>query len=178
MGRDKSLLPWGASTLLDHTLSRLEEICAAVRILSGPETRYLDRGVPVDADALAGAGPLGGVYTGLQHLDAETPGLFLAIDLPLVPAALLGRLLTLAPGVDAVVPVTAAGPEPLCAVYTAACLEPIRRRLDQGERKMTCFWPDVRVREVSEDELADLGDPAEIFRNVNTTGDYEGLKAP
>jgi molybdopterin-guanine dinucleotide biosynthesis protein A len=163
---------------LDHTLSRLEEICGVVRILSGAERRYVDHGVPVDADAVAGAGPLGGVYTGLRHLNAETPGIFLAIDLPLIPASLLGRLLTFAPGFDAVVPVTAAGPEPLCAVYAAACLEPIRRRLDRGERKMTCFWPDVRVRAVTEEELADFGDPAELFRNVNTAGDYEALREP
>ena len=38
---------------------------------------------------------------------------------------------------------------------------------------MTCFWADVRVREASsEAELADLGDPAKLFANVNTPEDF------
>ena len=100
-------------------------------------------------------------------------GLFLAVDLPAVPVALLRRLLAEAEGCDAVVPFSRRGAEPLCAVYTGACLEPIRRRLEQGERKMTSFWPDVRVRELCEAELAAFGDLDAVFRNVNTADEYE-----
>src|SRR5262245_20532381 len=111
MGRDKALLPWAGATLLDHVLTRLREVCGEARILSGPEERYADRGVPVHRDILVGAGALGGVYTGLSCLRGRF-GLFLAVDLPLVPAALLRRLLELADGYDAVVPVSPGGPEP------------------------------------------------------------------
>lgn len=175
MGRDKALLPWGGSTLLDHTLARLSEACGEVRILSGPEVRYADRGVPVDVDAVAEAGALGGVYTGLLHL-GDAPGLFLAVDVPLVPVALLRRLVELAEAHDAVVPISRAGPEPLCAVYRATCREAIRRRMEAGELKMTCFWPDVRVREVSEVELASFGGGDDLFRNVNTLQEYEEVR--
>jgi molybdopterin-guanine dinucleotide biosynthesis protein A len=178
MTRDKALLLWNGRTLLDHTLSRLRDVCDSVRILCGPEPRYGETAVPVDLDAVPGAGPLGGVCGGLAGLKDGGIGLFLAIDLPLVPPALLSRLLVLSPGFDAVVPVTAAGPEPLCAVYRASCLESVRRRLEAGERKMTCFWADVRVREVSEAELADLGDPAKLFANVNTPEDFANVEEP
>lgn len=175
MGRDKALLPWGRTTLLDHTLDRLRQVCNEVRILSGPEVRYSGRGVPVDTDAVPDAGPLGGLLTGLLTLE-DDPGLFLAVDMPLVPAPLLRRLLDLAEGYDAAVPVTADGPHPLCALYRRACLEPARLRLAAGERKMTCFWPDVRVREVGEAELREFGDPAEVLGNLNTPEDYERLR--
>jgi molybdopterin-guanine dinucleotide biosynthesis protein A len=174
MGRDKALLPWRGATLLDATLERLREVCGEVRILSGAEKRYADRGVPVDPDAAADAGPLGGVVAGLGHL-GEPPGLFLAVDVPLVPVALLRHLVACSEGFDAVVPLTADGPHPLCAVYRRACLEPIQRRLAAGERKMTCFWPDVRVREVKGPELEAFGDPAEMLRNVNTPEDYAAI---
>ncbi len=172
MGRDKALLPWGATTLLDHALDRLRPICASVHILCGPEPRYTDRGVPVDVDVVSGAGPLAGVMTGLAAAGGRT-ALFLAVDVPSAPSALLERLAALAEGHDAAVPVTADGPHPLCAVYGPACLEPIRRRLDAGERKMTCFWPDVRVRRVRPDEIAAFGEPDRLLRNVNTPEDYE-----
>jgi len=172
MGRDKALLPWGDTTLLDHAIARLRETCGAVRILCGSEERYLDRGVPVDRDDVSDLGPLGGLLTGLGRLETG-PALFLAVDVPSIPAALLSHLIALAPGYDAVVPVLAAGPEPVCAVYLRNCLEPVRRRIASGERTMTCFWPDVSVRQVREAELAAFGDPADLFRNVNTPEDYE-----
>jgi molybdopterin-guanine dinucleotide biosynthesis protein A len=178
MDRDKALLPWGTSTLLDHTVRRLHEACGDVVILCGPETRYADRGFPVQVDRVSGAGALGGVYTGLLRLEGG-PGLFLGVDVPFVPVALLRRLLALAEGWEAVVPSSPDGPEPLCAVYGRACLDPVRRALEEGRYKMTTFWPEVRVREVPPADLDVFGNPAEIFRNVNTPEDYErALKGP
>jgi molybdenum cofactor guanylyltransferase len=170
MGRDKALLPWSGSTLLDLTLARLKTCCREVAILCGPERRYADHGVPVAPDLVHGKGPIGALLTGLSLLAGE-PGLFLAVDLPHVPAALLAHLLGLAPGHDVVVPVSAHGPEPLCAVYSPACLEPVRTRIEAGQLKMTGFWPAVRVREVAEDELRPYGDPALLFHNINTPRD-------
>jgi len=172
MGRDKALLPWEGATLLDHALTRLRGACPAVRILSGAERRYEDRGVPVDADVVPGSGPLGGILTGLLRL-GDGPGLFLGVDLPFVPVSLLARLLDLAEGYDAVVPLSPAGPEPLCAVYGSTCLAPVRRCLEAGDLKMTSFWRDVDVRQAGTDELAGFGPLDEVFRNVNTPADYE-----
>jgi molybdopterin-guanine dinucleotide biosynthesis protein A len=179
MGRDKALLPWGEKTLLDHALGRLREATSrGAAILSGPERRYEDRGAPVFPDGVAGAGALGGVLTGLERLPADAQGgLFLAVDLPLVPVALLRRLLERAePGIDAVVVFSPSGPEPLCAVYGRTCLEPVRRRVEAGELKMTSFWTEVCVHALYPEALADLGDPAGLFRNINTPEDYETMR--
>jgi molybdenum cofactor guanylyltransferase len=170
MGRDKALLRWGDGDLLDHALARLAAAARDVRILCGPERRYLDRGVPVETDPAAGLGPLAGVLAGLTAA-AGRPGLFLAVDLPRVPVALLARLAEEAEGRDAVVPVPPRGPEPLCAVYGPRCLEPIRRRVAAGDLRMTAFWPDVRVHEIGAAELAPFGDPDDLFRNLNTPAD-------
>jgi molybdopterin-guanine dinucleotide biosynthesis protein A len=175
MGQDKALLPWKETTLLDHALARLRAVCAEVRILCGADRRYGDHGAPVDVDSIPGAGPLGGLLTGLERLQ-DSLGLFLAVDVPGVPVAVLHRLVALAPGHDLVVPVTARGPEPLCALYRSTCLEPVRRRLAAGQLKMTGFWPDVRVREVTPAELEALGDATVMFRNVNTPADYGDLR--
>jgi molybdenum cofactor guanylyltransferase len=170
MGRDKALLPWGETDLLGHALGRLRAVVGDVRILSGSEPRYLDREATVATDPLPGAGPLAGVVAGLAAADGQS-GLFLAVDLPLVPAALLAHLVGLAGDWDAAVPVSPRGPEPLCAVYRPSCLEPVRRRVVRGDLKMTSFWPDVRVREIGPVELAVFGDPGEMFRNLNTPAD-------
>lgn len=171
MGRDKALLPWGRGTLLDHTLERLGRVCGSVRILAGAERRYEDRGLPVDIDAFPDRGPLAGIHTGLSALGDE-PGLFLGIDLPFVTVEFLRRLVELSRGHDAVVARSSRGPEPLCAVYRAACRGPVRRRLQAGDLKATSFWPDVDVLEVDE-AVAGLGPLDPLFRNVNTLDDYE-----
>lgn len=172
MGRDKALLPWGGSDLLGHALDRLSAVTRGVRILCGPSLRYSERGVPVITDAAPDLGPLAGTLAALEST-AGHPALLLAVDLPNVPVDLLARLAALLPGCDAVVPVGARGPEPLCAVYGPACLEPVRRRIARGDLRMTSFWQDVRVRELGPAELSAYGEPDRLFLNVNETRDYE-----
>jgi molybdopterin-guanine dinucleotide biosynthesis protein A len=174
MGRDKALLSWGNQTLLDHAVERLHGVADDVRILCGRTLRYESHGARLITDAMADHGALGGVFSGLLALDRPL-GIFLAVDLPSVPVGFLGALVAAAPGFDAVVPVWQRGPEPLCAVYSGNCLEPIRRRLAAGDAKMTSFWPDVRVREWGPAEIGGFGDPADLFANLNRPDDYPGF---
>lgn len=172
MGGDKALLAWGETDLLGHALARLSTVTREVRILSGSEPRYSERGPAIVVDPGPELGPLGGLLAALESASGGG-ALLLGVDLPLIPAALLARLVELSGSQDAVVPVSPRGPEPLCAFYGAACLEPVRRRVGRTELKMTAFWTDVKVREVGPAELAAFGDPGEVFLNVNAPGDYE-----
>ena len=172
MGRDKAELPWGDTDLLGHALARLRTVTNDVRILSGPERRYSDRGVSVEVDPAPDLGPLGGLVAALEAA-AGGGVLLLGVDLPLIPPALLARLIELAPGFDAVVPSSARGPEPLCALYGAACREPVGHRVASGDLKMTAFWPDIRVREIGPSDLMAFGEPEELFLNVNAPDDYD-----
>ena len=172
MGRDKALLAWGETDLLGHALARLRRVTDDVRILCGPSPRYGGRGVPVVVDRLADAGPIAGIV-GRARGVRRPPGPFRGGG----PAARPGRP-PRPPGrprrlVDAVVPVSPRGPEPLCAVYAPSCLAPIHRRVAAGEMRMTSFWPDVRVLELGPPELQAFGDPEGFFRNINTPADLE-----
>jgi molybdopterin-guanine dinucleotide biosynthesis protein A len=178
MGRDKAGLPWGPSDLLDHTITRLAAVTPDVRILSGPTVRYADRGRPVLPDVIADAGAMAGLLTALRALPDGGRALLLAVDLPLVTDSLLrGLLAALSPEVDAVVPLTAVGPEPLCAVYAVRCRAAVERAVVAGRFKMTAFWPDVRVGEIAADELRAFGDPARLFLNVNSPEDLRRAQA-
>ena len=176
MGEDKALLAWEGGTLLDHAIARLRTVCGEVRVLSGPEPRYADRGLPVDVDTLADAGPLAGLAAALA-VAAPRAAVLLGVDMPFVTVALLAQVRDGLAGWDAAVPVTADGPEPLCAAYGPACLGPVREALAAGERRMTSFWGRVRVREMTADELAPLGAPERLFRNVNDPSEYAAARA-
>ncbi len=189
MGCEKALLPWGGGDLLDHALERLSAVSSEVRILAGRKPRFLERGVPVDTDPVAigqgvpdaplGEGPLAGLLAALTSA-AGHAALVLAIDLPLVPRALLSRLVERLSDFDAVVPVSSRGPEPLCALYGPGCLDPVRRARARDDLRTTAFWPEVRVLQLPPDDFADLGDPEALFLNVNAPEDYESalLRAP
>jgi molybdopterin-guanine dinucleotide biosynthesis protein A len=134
MGRDKALLRWGGGTLLDHAITRLRAVCREVRILSGREPRYADRGLPVDIDGVADGGPLAGLATALS-VAAPRAVLLLGVDMPFVTVALLARLRDALAGADAVVPVLAAGAEPLCAATRIRAAPPSRRRSPRGSAR-------------------------------------------
>jgi molybdopterin-guanine dinucleotide biosynthesis protein A len=172
MGRDKALLPWKGGTLLDHAISRLQAVGDDVRILSGPERRYEDRGLSVITDGDGGRGALAGLLAGLSVLERPF-GLFLAVDLPHVTVPLLRHLVQLANDADAVVPLSAGGAEPLCAVYAKSCLAPVRDAVARGDFKMTAFWGDLRVKQPHADDLRAFGDPERLFVNLNAPADYE-----
>jgi molybdopterin-guanine dinucleotide biosynthesis protein A len=172
MGQDKARLPWGDTDLLGHTLARLRAVTDEVRLLSGPELRHVDRGVPVLADPSPHLGPLGGLLAALESVPGRA-ALLLAIDLPLVPATFLAHLRTCVEGVDLVVPTSPRGLEPLCALYGPACLESVRRSVEEGQLQMRAFWRELRVRTVGVDEVGAFGDPERLFLNVNDRADYD-----
>ena len=118
-GADKALLPIGDARIIDRQLAALSLVTGNrdVRIVAGDRDRYGGLGVRVIADAVADAGPLGGLYTALLDA-AHDRVLVLACDLPFVTAALLQRLVAESGAgqqVDAVVPRSGRGLEPLCA---------------------------------------------------------------
>ena len=132
------------------------------------------------ADARPGVGTLGGIFTAVTAA-AGRPVLCVAWDMPFVPEGLLRALLQGAADGPyyAFLPQSEGrrGLEPLCAVYGPACAPAIARRLDQGDLKAIAFHPDVRVGILPLAEVRRLGDPAELFFNVNTPDDLARAEA-
>ena len=125
-------------------------------------------------DRYAGLGPLAALHAALDATQHEHV-LLLAVDMPRVPVTLLEHLVDSAASADVVVPCPADGAEPLCATYSASCLEHVLRSIEAGQNKMTSFWPSLVVCEIGAAELRRFGDPAEMFANANAPGDYEAL---
>jgi molybdopterin-guanine dinucleotide biosynthesis protein A len=85
-------------------------------------------------------------------------------------------MILLARGHDVVIPRIGRLLEPLHAIYSKSCLEPIDRLLARGWLKIIDFYSEVRVRYVEEDEV-DIFDPQHLsFFNVNTPNDLEEVK--
>ena len=169
MGHTKGLLTIGSTTLIEVVLARVREACATVLLVTNTPETYRQLEVPTVPDALPERRSLVGIYTGL--LRSNGPAFVCACDMPFLNPALIRHLGVLAQGVDAVVPRHGEEYEPLHAVYTPACLDPIRRCLARGDRN-TGFLGDVRVRVVETEEIRRFDPDLRSFINVNTPEDY------
>ena len=79
-------------------------------------------------------------------------------------------------GYDAIVPKTKEGLEPLHAIYSKNCLEPIRRLMNDGNYKIIDFYPMVKTKTIEESELISLDPAMESFINVNTPEELISIK--
>jgi molybdopterin-guanine dinucleotide biosynthesis protein A len=72
-----------------------------------------------------------------------------------------------------VIPRNAEDFQPLCAVYSQVCREPIRHKIEAGRLKITGFFDEMRVRIIEGERLA-CYDPHDLmFFNANTPEEYE-----
>jgi len=163
-GRDKSALMVDGRTILERQIAELSTVTPDVRVIRRED------------DLVPGCGPLGGLHAALHT--ARGDALFLvACDMPFVTAALAAYLLMLAGEADAVVPRTDRGYHPLCAVYGRSCLPAVERRLAERRLKMLDLLHDLRVREVTADDLGRFGHCDRLLANVNTPAEYASLEA-
>jgi molybdopterin-guanine dinucleotide biosynthesis protein A len=172
MGTDKAFVRVLGRPLIEEILSQSAGLGMESLIVTNQPAEYVYLGVPLFGDVLPDKGPLGGLYTAL-HSATRPHVLCIACDMPFVVRPLLDYLISLIPEGDAVVPRLAGEAEPFRAIYSRACLAPIRAALDAGRMRMISFFPDVRVRFVDEAEI-DQFDPQHLsFFNVNTPEDLE-----
>ena len=117
MGRDKALLPVEGTSLVERTARLVRGAAGNVTLIGAPE-RYSALGLPVAADLVPEIGPLGGLHTALEMTRSDW-NLVVACDMPRLTEEFLRGMLEAARASGAVclVPETAAGMHPLCAVY-------------------------------------------------------------
>lgn len=168
-GRDKSGLVIGGRTILQRHVELLQGLVDRVIVVANDPLRVAEAGVPVLADAIPGCGSLGGIYTAVTA--AAGPVLVLACDMPFVTAPFLARVLEAGLEADIAIPRTPDGYHPLCASYSPACADPIRRRIEAGALKVVDLLSDVRVRELGPREVASFDPDGLLLLNINTPDD-------
>lgn len=173
-GRDKGAIVIGGRTIRDRQLEALHAVTDDVMIVGGEKRPDVDARHVVDA--FPDGGPMAGVYSALRAARADAT-LIVAGDMPFVTAPLFRLLIGLAAEADVVVPKTDRGYHPLCAVYRRTCTDALERRLHDRRLTMIELFDDVRVRVVTSEELAVVGEPERLLANINTPDDHAGLEA-
>jgi molybdopterin-guanine dinucleotide biosynthesis protein A len=172
MGQDKGLVKLGNLTLVEHVLKRLSAQGDEVIITTNQPDNYAFLGVPLHADTEPGAGAAYGLQTALEAARGDQV-LVAACDMPFIQPQLTQFLIEQhTSDIDVVVPWRKGRFEPLLAVYRReTCLPALRLVLDQGQRRLIDFFPQVQVLKVSDAELSKLDPEGISFFNINTPED-------
>ncbi len=174
MGQNKALLPFRGQPLIERVVKRLQPYSDELILTANrPELfQFLD--LPSYPDLITGKGALGGLYTALSAARHPVVAV-VACDMPFVNPLLLAaeRDLLTSGERDVVIPFSTEGREPLHAVYRKdACLPAIRRALDENRLRMDSWFSDVKVREMSLDEVSAFDPEFRSFMNVNTPEEF------
>ncbi|MBI5582348.1 MAG: molybdenum cofactor guanylyltransferase [Deltaproteobacteria bacterium] len=177
-GRNKALITVEGRTSLDRLADLLKSFFKPVIVVTNQPREYLLREEMIVTDLLDLRSSLTGIYSGLFH--APTSHAFvIGGDMPYLKKEMVELILeNLEPGWDVVVPVTAAGYQPLAAIYSRRCLPVMARQLAQQRCKVSAFFSGVRMKKIPEARLRQVDPELISFFNINTPSDLEGLPAP
>ena len=172
-GQDKTKLKFGGRTLLARTLAILDPICDEKLISSNSLETYADcRIIP---DHRPGQGPLGALYSCL--LAARNPYLLIvATDMPFITTRALQKLGQEIKDFDVVIPKSPDGMQPLAALYSKECIDPIRHQLEQGNLKIRSFFSQIRSKVIDCRDFPDIYHK-NIFLNINSPADLEKARS-
>jgi len=169
-GRPKGLEVVGGERILDRLVRTFTDALGEPPLLvaNDPAAAGWHPGLRVTADVRPGLGALGGILTAVAV--APAPVVCVAWDMPFVTTALVRSLADGLKSADVAIPASDGrrGLEPLCAAYGPACGPAIERSVAAGDLRAIGFHPAVRVHIIPLEDVRPLGDPAELFFNVNT----------
>jgi molybdopterin-guanine dinucleotide biosynthesis protein A len=172
-GKSKAFLPVGRERILDRLYRTMGGLFEDILLVTNKPLEYLSWDMMIVTDLIPVRSSLTGIHAGLFH--ASSSHIFVtACDMPFLKEAVVRTLLDhLEPKWDVIIPVTAKGPQPLCAIYSKRCIRPIEDQLQSEASKIVSFFSKVRVKEVPEDFLRSLDPDLDSFFNINTPKDLE-----
>ncbi len=167
-GSDKRHAVLGGKTLLEIAVDKLRAICSGtVMIAAGSRVDEIaaPKGVVVIPDAVQGAGPLGGILSGL--LRTRTGILVLACDLPWVRQSTLRALARKGQATNKTVAVRSPrGWEPLVAYYPASVAPVVSARIKAGALAAHKLLDSLGAQPLACSDADEMG-------NVNRPGDLK-----
>lgn len=172
-GQNKAFIRIGEKRIVDHLMDVFGRLFDQVILVTNDPAAYTDVDALIVTDHYPKRSSLNGLHAGLFAAAHDT-AFFVACDTPFARESLIRCVLDhIGPKIDIVIPSTAAGFEPLFAVYRKRCLPAMAQQLERDRLKIQGLFRKVRIKAVDEAELR-RADPELIsFFNVNTPEDLK-----
>lgn len=172
MGTDKSFVLFNGRPLIEGVIEAVAGLGAETLLITNQPEAYAHLNLPMVSDVYPDHGSLGGIFTAV-HAATHPHTLVVACDMPWLSRPLLEYMVGLRQTADIIVPRWDKFPEPLHAIYSKACLDPIEAKLKAQQLKITGFFGQVDVRFVERDEIERFDRNGRSFANINSPEDLE-----
>lgn len=179
MGVDKQRLVINEHRLLTHLIDQLTGDFDQVVIVSNTPGLYTGWPVDVVQDQYVGLGPLAGLQAGLS-VSRSQYSLLLACDMPGYDSGVMHRMQAClqAPNLPGVVRVDEQGRwYPFHGFYNRDLLAPLVACLQHQQLAMRAFLREQGFLTITDRELADIVEPDQLWRNLNTPDDVEQFES-
>jgi len=174
MGEDKALKTFLGRPLIQRVIERLAPIADELIVTTNRPEDYSFLSLRLIPDLNPGRGALGGLYTAIAS--ASNPFVaVVACDMPFASATFFeaATRLMVEEGVDVVIAKSEEGYEPLHAIYRrGTCLPAIQAAIDADEWKVIAWFPQVKVRVLTPEEIKHYDPSGLAFWNVNTPEEF------
>ena len=174
MGEDKALKTFLGRPLIQRVIERLSPVADELIVTTNRPEDYSFLGLRLIPDLKPGRGALGGLYTAIASASHPFVAV-LACDMPFASASLLEAAtgLIVLEGADVVIAKSEEGYEPLHAVYRrVTCLPAIQSAIAADQWKVIAWFPEVKVRVLTPDEIKRFDPTGLAFWNVNTPEEF------
>lgn len=174
MGEDKALKTFLGRPLIQRVAERLSTIADELIVTTNRPEEYAFLSLPLFPDLKPGRGALGGLYTAIASAKHPTVAV-VACDMPFASPSLLeaARSLLAEEEADIVIAKSEEGYEPLHAVYRReTCLPAIDAAIKADQWKVIAWFPQVKVRVLTADEIKPYDPSGLAFWNVNTPEEF------
>lgn len=172
-GMDKAFVQVGQKDIVTRLLDIFNDLFEDKILVTNDPLKYLVYDSKLATDIFPIRSSLTGLQAGLFF--ATNPYAFVtACDTPFLKKGVIEILLKyIEPGIDVIIPETASGFEPLCAIYSKKCLIPAESNLHRHKYKIQQFFNKVRVKKIPEKELRKRDPDLISFFNINSPADLD-----
>jgi molybdopterin-guanine dinucleotide biosynthesis protein A len=170
MGRDKALLPFGASpTLTQYQLTRLKDVFSSLHVSCKNKDKFdFEASFIEDEKSFEEHSPLVGLYTILNEFSSAVA--ILSVDTPFVSKEIFEKLYErLDDKTDVVIARSPFGTHQMCGIYKPCIASAIKSQIEQNHHKIRALFESLHVAYVDFEN-------DEPFTNLNHPQEYENAK--
>ncbi len=184
MGEDKALKSFLGRPLIQRVMDRVSSIADEIIVTTNHPAEYEFLNLRLTPDLKPGRGALGGLYTAIESATFPLVAV-VACDMPFASPMLFEGALKLMVEEAADVVIARAAPraervgksdegyEPLHALYRReACLPAIESAIAADQWKVISWFPQVKVRVLTSDEVRSFDPSGLCFWNLNTPEEF------
>jgi len=167
MGKNKAFIEIDGVPIISRISDLFKELFQEIIIVTNQKEIFKGFDSRIYSDIIPNKGALGGLYTGI-FFSTFYYSFCVACDMPFIKKSLVQYMIKNIEDADVIIPRTKDGLQPLHAIYSKKCLDPIKSTLEKGKFKIIDIYDLVKVKILEENSFISLDPFRESFINVNT----------